>query len=302
MSPIADDYNDVPGRIREFKAKYPEGSFQPADPKNPFQIITVGQQVYLAYTAAAYRSPEDPRPGIGSAWETVPGKTNFTRDSELQNAETSAWGRAIVAALAADAKKVATSEDVQVSDARRRERQDNLDLRKQIANVAKSAGWDITALTGEFESNYGMTTAQASADDLRDFLDLIMHRRPDEKPGQNVPEAEPEGEAGKAQGTPPEGVSPPPPPSGGQPTHEFYAGSPGGPCRECEGPKDAPWHVEPDAEWFRDALLRETSRDSIKALYRRSLMRGFGDTEVGDETGQAIKLEDLAQRRMKETA
>jgi hypothetical protein len=108
-----DDYNTVTERIADFKAKHPSGSFQPADLSVPFTIVTIGDQAYVVYAAAAYRSPDDPRPGVGLAWEPVPGKTSFTKDSELQNAETSAWGRAIVAVLAADAKKFATREDVQ---------------------------------------------------------------------------------------------------------------------------------------------------------------------------------------------
>jgi hypothetical protein len=42
-----------------------------------------------------------------------PGRTPYTKGSELQNAETSAWGRAIVAVGAADTKKgIASSEEV----------------------------------------------------------------------------------------------------------------------------------------------------------------------------------------------
>jgi hypothetical protein len=64
--------------------------------------------------ARAYRTAEDERPGYGLAFEPVPGKTSFTRDSELQNCETSAWGRALIAVGAADAKKgIASAEDVQ---------------------------------------------------------------------------------------------------------------------------------------------------------------------------------------------
>lgn len=108
------DYNSVPERISDFRAKHPDGSLQPVDLDQPFQIVTVGDKTFVVYTAAAFRSPDDPRPGIGIAWEPFPGTTPYTRNSELQNAETSAWGRAIVAALAADAKKsIATREDVQ---------------------------------------------------------------------------------------------------------------------------------------------------------------------------------------------
>ncbi len=107
------NYNDVPARIAEFRAKHPDGSLQPADPAQPFTVQEIGGKTYIVVVAAAYRTPDDPRPGIGMAYEQYPGRTPYTRDSELQNAETSAWGRAIVAALAADTRKgVASREEV----------------------------------------------------------------------------------------------------------------------------------------------------------------------------------------------
>jgi hypothetical protein len=103
------DYIDVAERIVEFRTKHPDGSLQ----QQALDFKEVAGGWWVVYTAAAYRSPDDPRPGIGTAWEPVPGKTNFTRDSELQNAETAAWGRAIVAALAADTKRgIASAEEV----------------------------------------------------------------------------------------------------------------------------------------------------------------------------------------------
>jgi hypothetical protein len=108
-----DDYIDVPTRIAEFREKHPEASLQPADPAKVFEIVEVGGATFIVYVAAAYRTPDDPRPGIGTAWEPVPGRTPYTRNSELMNAETSAWGRAIIAALAADAKKgIASQQEV----------------------------------------------------------------------------------------------------------------------------------------------------------------------------------------------
>ncbi len=107
------DYVEVADRIVEFRNKYPDGALRPVDPAQPYRIETVGDKTFIVVVAAAYRSPDDPAPGIGMAWEPFPGKTNFTRDSELQNAETSAWGRAIVAVLAADTKKgIATADEV----------------------------------------------------------------------------------------------------------------------------------------------------------------------------------------------
>jgi hypothetical protein len=107
------DYVDVAERLAEFRAKHPDGSLQPADVAQPFTMMSAGDQTFVVYVAAAYRTPDDTRPGIGAAWEQFPGRTPYTRGSELQNAETSAWGRAIVAALAADTKRgIATAQDV----------------------------------------------------------------------------------------------------------------------------------------------------------------------------------------------
>jgi hypothetical protein len=101
------DYNEVKDRLIEFRERYPAGSLQQQD----LRFIECGGKSWVVYVAAAYRTPDDPRPGHGSAWEQVPGATAFTKDSELQNAETSAWGRALIAVGAADAKKGITSAD-----------------------------------------------------------------------------------------------------------------------------------------------------------------------------------------------
>jgi hypothetical protein len=117
-----DGYNDVASRIAEFREKHPEGSLSQVKyellevpiytkDKDTGEVSQSAVRVYLAYTAAAYRNADDMQPGIGTAWEPIPGPTQFTRDSEMQNAETAAWGRAIVAALAADTKKGVSSRD-----------------------------------------------------------------------------------------------------------------------------------------------------------------------------------------------
>lgn len=104
------DYIDVSERIRRFRELYPTGSLQQVS----LQFIDFAGKSWVVYTAAAYRSPDDVRPGHGTAWEPVPGKSNFTRDSETQNVETSAWGRAIIAVLVADGgKRIASREEVQ---------------------------------------------------------------------------------------------------------------------------------------------------------------------------------------------
>jgi hypothetical protein len=124
-----DDYIDVAQRIAEFRSKYPEGSLQPVNPEQPFEIREVAgtdkdgkerRGTFIIYAAAAYRTPGDTRPGIGCAYEVFPGRTPYTAGSELQNAETAAWGRAIVAALAADTRAgIASQQEVRNRQAER---------------------------------------------------------------------------------------------------------------------------------------------------------------------------------------
>lgn len=125
------DYVDVAERITEFRAKHPEGTLLPADLAKPFSLMQVEgwtkngdrvEQTFVVVVAAAYRTPDDPRPGIGMAWEIFPGRTPYTLGSELMNAETSAWGRAIIAVGAADAKRgIASAEEVRNRQAERDE-------------------------------------------------------------------------------------------------------------------------------------------------------------------------------------
>lgn len=109
MSYKADDYVDVNTRIAEFYERYPEGSLKSGSEPS---ILEVGGKWFVAYHAQAFRTPDDPAPADGWAWEPVPGPTNFTRDSELMNAETSAWGRAIVA-LGFKTKHLASQNEVE---------------------------------------------------------------------------------------------------------------------------------------------------------------------------------------------
>lgn len=109
MSFNIDDYVDVAERIRIFREKHPDGSLQAEITlfHNPEGFLTG-----VLCKATAWRTPDDEHPGNGHSFLGVPGKTPYTKDSEVENAETSAWGRAIVAALAADTKKVASADEV----------------------------------------------------------------------------------------------------------------------------------------------------------------------------------------------
>jgi len=110
MSYDLNGYVDVAERIRVFKEQHPTGSLRCKD----LSFVDFGGKSWVVYVAEAYRSPDDTIPGIGTAWEPVPGATPYTRNSEVQNAETAAWGRAIVASLAGDTRKVASADEVKM--------------------------------------------------------------------------------------------------------------------------------------------------------------------------------------------
>src|SRR5262245_16500333 len=88
-----DDYVDVAERIREFYERFPDGRLTTGGAPH---VMEINGKPFVVYHAQAWRTADDPKPGDGWAWEPVPGPTQFTRDSELMNAETAAWGRAIV--------------------------------------------------------------------------------------------------------------------------------------------------------------------------------------------------------------
>lgn len=92
-------YNEVSDRIIEFREKHPDGFF-----RTRFVLVPPPfNERFIAVEASIYRAPGEEPTGVDMAWEPVPGKTPYTKDSELMNASTSAVGRALVYALAADA-------------------------------------------------------------------------------------------------------------------------------------------------------------------------------------------------------
>ena len=77
-----DDYIEVAERIQIFIEQYPTGSLQ-----SDWGMVERDGEQWLAVKAYAYRYPDDQRPGIGHAWEPVPGRTPFTKGSELMVGE-----------------------------------------------------------------------------------------------------------------------------------------------------------------------------------------------------------------------
>lgn len=183
------DYNTVAERIAEFRDKYPNGSLQPLNHDRPFEVVKIGDKNFIICVEAAYREPDDARPGVGIAWEPIPGATPYTRDSELMNAQTGAWGRAIVGVLAADTKKgIATREDVEnrqsedrlpddvgsrrppIAALRAAGANDPTALRVQIAAKGADQGLSVGDLGDRFEAINGGPIGQADVQQLLTFL------------------------------------------------------------------------------------------------------------------------------------
>jgi hypothetical protein len=98
------DYVEVNVRIQKFYEKYPDGSIQT-------EIVSWEDGV-IVMKAYAFRTPDDPRPATGHAYEKE-GSTQVNRTSALENCETSAVGRAL-ALLGFEIKKsVASKEEVE---------------------------------------------------------------------------------------------------------------------------------------------------------------------------------------------
>ena len=103
------DYVEVRDRIRLFYEAYPDGRLTTAD-------VTIhtdpdGEQRVMV-KALAYRTPDDPVPGAGHSWMVLPGSTPYTRGSEVENTETSAWGRAIGSLGIGIDKSIASGDEV----------------------------------------------------------------------------------------------------------------------------------------------------------------------------------------------
>lgn len=86
-----DNYVDVPTRLRMALDKFPELRIV----ESGYRVEGFGAGTVLICTVTVYRSPDDTLPVVASAQESLPGKTPYTKDSELMVGMTSAVGRAL---------------------------------------------------------------------------------------------------------------------------------------------------------------------------------------------------------------
>jgi hypothetical protein len=98
------NYVEVSDRLREWYEKYPTARIVTSVLEHTEKRVIVRAEVF--------RKAEETLPaGAGHSALAIPGTTPYTRGAELENAETSAIGRALVAA-GLPSKKVASADEV----------------------------------------------------------------------------------------------------------------------------------------------------------------------------------------------
>jgi hypothetical protein len=110
MSFDLEGYTTVQERLTMFYQLFPTGSIQ-----FEFMGVLPGNPQMMWGMAKAYRTPEDTRPGIGTAAELFEGKTPYSKGSEIQNLETSCWGRAVGSLGIGLSKGIASKQEVQAA-------------------------------------------------------------------------------------------------------------------------------------------------------------------------------------------
>jgi len=104
------DYVEVKDRIAILYELYPQARLVTGDVV--MHTAPDGKQ-RIQVQAFAYRTPDDPHPGVGHSWMELPGSTPYTKGSELENTETSAWGRAIASLGILIDRSIASAQEVQ---------------------------------------------------------------------------------------------------------------------------------------------------------------------------------------------
>jgi hypothetical protein len=110
-----DNYVDVATRRKIAADLWPDLRIIEAEPK----VVTIGSDTFIAVTVTVYRNPDDELPTSATAWEAYPGKSSFTRGSEMMNASTSALGRALGFMGIGIGKSISTSDEIAPRQAER---------------------------------------------------------------------------------------------------------------------------------------------------------------------------------------
>ena len=128
------DYVDVPTRLAEALKRWPDLRIQETKPL----IVTVDNQQYVEISCTVWRDSTDLMPTVAYCWEPIPGRTPYTKGSEMMNASTSCLGRALGFLGMGIGKSIASRNEVQA---------------RQPSPIA-----EVTPIRDDLEQPFGDTT------------------------------------------------------------------------------------------------------------------------------------------------
>ena len=128
------DYVDVPTRLAEALKRWPDLRIQETKPL----IVTVDNQQYVEISCTVWRDSTDLMPTVAYCWEPIPGRTPYTKGSEMMNASTSCLGRALGFLGMGIGKSIASRNEVQA---------------RQPSAIA-----EVTPIRADLEQPFGDTT------------------------------------------------------------------------------------------------------------------------------------------------
>ena len=262
------DYVPVNERIDQFYRQFPEGSIQS-------EIVELSDK-RVTVKAYAYRTPADPRPGTGHSSLDIPGATPYTRGSEIENAETSAWGRAI-AALGFEVKRgVASAEEVRNKSGQRPAKPEQTgpsdeQIRARYA-WAKALRWTDTELDDAMAAATGQTPMDATDAAWKVFARRLRDGEIQHEQSATTTDAQEASSAPTAQSTGrqegPSGAAPVPPPA--EPTLDDVLAVTGGAIEQPDG--GAPPAAAPVSGG--GAVPRSSTRDAHEAAEKARARAG----------------------------
>jgi len=162
------DYVEVADRIKAWHEEFPEGRIET-------ELVSISDKLVVT-KSRVYRTsdPQEAPAGIGHSMLGIPGKTPYTKDSELENCETSSVGRALVMA-GIPAKSIASANEIRSKGNPVPDRQANskpVDSKEAARAVPEE--W-ITRLT-----DTQMEIAQAKTLEELEALKVVMRDYPEE--------------------------------------------------------------------------------------------------------------------------
>ena len=168
-----DGYVTVNERLKLALAKYPDLRVE----ELPFDIVQIGDQTNLHCTVRVYTTPDDTRPVLGSVLEPVPGRTPYTRHSELMVGMTSALGRALGYLGFGIDKGIASNDEVAARVGSDRDFEDAMPAvtRAQVGSRAKTGAQK--AAQAALDRGQGVDTAEPVESVLEAFPGSSVKKR-----------------------------------------------------------------------------------------------------------------------------